>query len=151
MMRFFPFSSHTLFVGVALCAALAAPSLQASEAQCILAGRLNQEGRWAPAASGVQLLDAAGQRISSSGQPKLEAIKAVRIAEPALLAQCNAGQAMADGDANKKSSKSPAPALAAADAPVSVQATAMLPGRAGGQWVELRLEVPAERLVMLTR
>ncbi len=144
------FSSHTLSVGLVLCAALAAPSLQASEAQCILAGRLNPEGRWAPAASGVQLLDAAGQRISSAGQPKLEAIKAVRIAEPALLAQCNAGQAMADGDAIK-SSKSPVPALAAGNAPVPVQATAMLPGRAGGQWVELRLDVPAERVVMLTR
>lgn len=133
-----------------LCLALTAPALQANEAQCILAGRLNQEGRWAPAASGVQLLDAAGQRISSTGQPKLDAIKAVRIAEPALLAQCSAGQAMADGDANK-SSKSPVPALAAGNAPVPVQATATLPGRAGGQWVELRLDVPVERVVMLTR
>lgn len=150
-----------------LCLALAAPTLQAqqspnspavpsaaaqqpSEAQCILAGRVNSEGRWAPQASGMQLLDAAGKPVSGAAPSKLSTIKAVRLAEPALLASCNAGQAMADGDASE-GSKSSVPALAAGNIPVQVQAMNTLPGRAGGQCVELRLNVPAERVMMLTR
>ncbi len=150
-----------------LCLALSTPTLQAQQSpnspgmpsaavpqsgdtQCILAGRLDQEGRWAPQASGMQLLDAAGKPISGAASPALSAVKAVRLAEPALLASCNAGQAMAGGDAIK-GSKSPTPAVTAGNIPVQVQAIAMLPGRAGGQWVELRLSVPAERVVVLTR
>jgi hypothetical protein len=139
---------RSILMGLALTAAL--PALQASEAQCILAGRLNSEGRWAPQASGTQLLDASGKSVSGAAQSALSTIKAVRLAEPALLSSCNAGQAMADGDTNK-GSKSPVPAVSAGNAPVEVQAISTLPGRAGGQWVELRLNVPAERVVMLTR
>lgn len=156
---------------LSLCMALAIPALQAQqspaspaapnvavsetgEAQCILAGRLNSQGRWAPAASGVQLLDAAGkrvpQRVGNAAQPALSGVKAVRLAEPALLSKCNAGQAMGDGDAST-GSKSPAPAVTAGKAPIQVQAMVTLPGRAGGQWVELRVSVPSERVVMLMR
>ncbi len=162
-MRTFSFLPRHLL----LCLALAAPALQAQQspsspgvpsaavtqagdAQCILAGRLSNEGRWAPQASGMQLLDAAGKPVSGAASSALSTIKAVRLTEPALLASCNAGQAMADGDASK-GGKSPAPAVTAGTIPVQVQAMAMLPGRAGGQWVELRLNVPAERVVMLTR
>lgn len=137
-------------LSLALCAVFVSPAALASEAQCIVAGRLNPEGRWAPASAGVQFLDAAGQRLSSVGQISLSAIKAVRVAEPVLLSACNAGQAMADGDAIK-GSKSQVPALTAGSASLQVQAANTLPGRAGGQWVELRLDVPAERVVMLSR
>jgi hypothetical protein len=123
---------------------------QTVDASCILAGRLNQEGRWAPAANGVMLLDAAGQRIRGSGQAALASVKAVRLTEPALLAQCNGNQAFADGDASK-GSKSPAPVVTAGNVALKVQATALAPGRSGGQWVELRLDVPPERVIMLTR
>jgi hypothetical protein len=131
-------------------AAASAAAPQAGDAQCILAGRLNSEGRWAPAASGVTLLDASGQRIRSAGKPALESVKAVRLAEPAMLAKCNGNQPLADGDAST-GSKSPAPAVTAGNAALSVQATALAPGRAGGQWVELRLDVPPERVILLTR
>lgn len=123
---------------------------QAGEAHCILAGRLNSEGRWAPAASGVQLLNASGQRVLGAELSVLAGVKAVRLAEPALLSKCNSGQAMADGDASA-GGKSPAPAVNAGNKPIQVQAMSTLPGRAGGQWVELRLSVPAERVLMITR
>jgi hypothetical protein len=130
--------------------AVSAAAPQAGDAQCILAGRLNSEGRWAPAASGVMLLDASGQRIRSAGKPALDSVKAVRLAEPALLAKCNGNQPLADGDASA-GSKSPAPAVTAGNAPISVQALATVPGRAGAQWVELRLDTPPERVILLTR
>ncbi|MBS7808905.1 hypothetical protein [Variovorax sp. PCZ-1] len=150
-----------------LCLALATPVLQAQQspsspgipsaaapqagdAQCILAGRLSSEGRWAPQTKGMQLLDTAGKPVSSAAQTVLSSIKSVRVSSPMLLSKCNAGQAMADGDASQ-GSKSPTPALTAGNAPIEVQAMATLPGRAGGQWVELRVSVPAERVVMLTR
>ncbi len=147
------FVTRQASLSLALCAVFVGPAALAREAQCIVAGRLNPEGRWAPASKGVQFLDAAGQRLSSAGQISLSAIKAVRVAEPMFLSSCNAGQAMADGDATKgsKSSKSPAPALTAGTASLQVQAANTLPGRAGGQWVELRLDVPVERVVMLSR
>jgi hypothetical protein len=122
----------------------------APDAQCVLAGRLNQEGRWAPQASGMQLLDASGKQVSGASQSALSSVKAVRVSQPALLSKCNAGQTIADGDASS-GSKSPVPALTASNTPIQVQAMAALPGRSGGQWVELRLDVPAERITMLTR
>jgi hypothetical protein len=151
-----PFSSSSRLLLLGL--ALAAPALQAQqtsasqagEAQCVLAGRLNSDGRWAPQAAGMQLLDAGGKLVASSGKSALSSVNAVRLAKPALLTKCNAGQAMADGDAST-GSKSPTPALTAGSAPIEVQAMATLPGRAGGQWVELRVSVPAERVVMLSR
>jgi hypothetical protein len=154
----------TVFRCTLLCFALAAtaahaqqnPSapnasmLEAGDAPCILAGRLNHEGRWAPAASGVTLLDASGQRIRSTGKPALNAVKAVRLTAPALLAKCNGNQPIADGD-TIAGSKSPAPALSAGSAAISVQAAMLTPGRTGGQWVELRLDAPPERITLLTR
>jgi hypothetical protein len=158
----FSFSPRPLL----LCLALATPILQAQQsptspgtpsaapqagdAQCILAGRWNTEGRWAPQAAGVQLLDAGGKPVSGATQSTLSNVKAVRLAEPALLSKCNAGQAMLDGDA-RLGGKSPAPALAAGNAPLEVQAITTLPGRSGARWVELRVSAPAERVVMLTR
>lgn len=139
---------RSALLGLALTAAL--PALQANEAQCILAGRLSSEGRWAPQAKGLQLLDTAGKPVNSAAQTALSTVKSVRLAEPTLLSKCNAGQAMADGDAST-GSKNPTPALTAGNAPIEVQAMTTLPGRAGGQWVELRVSVPAERVVMLTR
>ncbi len=159
----FASSARQLLIGFAL----AAPALQAQQTpaapatpsaaaaqtpqpQCILAGRLNPEGRWAPQASGMQLLDAAGKPVSGAAQNTLASVKAVLLAEPALLSACNAGQAMASGDTSS-GSKSPTPALTAGNVPIEVLAMATLPGRAGGQWVELRVSVPAERILMLTR
>ncbi len=149
---------RTLF----LCVAAATPALQAqqapassaagaqSDAQCILAGRVSSDGRWAPAASSVHLLGATGERIRGANQTTLASVKAVRLLESTLLAQCNAGQAMADG-LSTNGVKSAVPALKAGDVPIAVQAIAMLPGRGLSQWVELRVAVPVERVTLLMR
>ena len=133
-----------------LCLALATSAVQASEAQCVLAGRINSEGRWAPQASGMQLLDASGKSVAGAAQGQLASIKAVRLSQSALLSTCNAGQAIADGGAST-GSKSPVPSITAGKGLIEVQAVATLPGRTSGQWIELRVNVPAERVVMLSR
>ena len=127
-----------------------AAAAQASDAQCILAGRFNAQGRWAPQARGLVWLDAAGQPIQPQGKPALANVKAIRLNEPALLAQCNGNQALPSGEASS-GSKTPAPALSAGNAPIQVVSFAYAPLRAGGEWVELKLEVPAQRMVMLVR
>lgn len=123
---------------------------QIADAQCILAGRVSNDGRWAPQAQGVQLLGAGGTQIRGANQAAIASVRAVRLSEPALLTQCNAGQAMADG-LTAGGVKGAVPALKAGDAPIAVQAMAMLAGRGNAQWVELRVAVPAERVTLLTR
>ena len=148
-MRSIPSFVHFFLMCLALVASAFASAAQASEAQCLLAGRVNSDGRWAPQASGMQLLDASGKPLTGATQSQLAAVEAVRLTQPALLAKCDAGQAMADGGAG--TGKTPVPALSAGNAPIEVQALATLSGRTGGQWIELRVSVPAERVVMLTR
>lgn len=126
------------------------PSRAALDAHCVLAGRLDSAGRWAPQAKGMQLLDAGGQPISGTSSPDISTVKAVRFTAPALLASCNAGQAIAEGGI-ASGRKSASPAVKAANTPLSVQAMSTLPSRVGGQWVELRVDVPPERVVMLSR
>lgn len=146
-MAYFSHLFRAALLGACLAASTAA---QASDAQCILAGRLNGDGLWAPAARGVTLLDAAGQRIRGSSQSDLNAVKAVRLNQNALLASCQGNQPLADGNANP-GRKGPAPAVTASPAALNVQAMALVPGRAGGQWVELRLDLPPERVTLLAR
>jgi hypothetical protein len=90
------------------------------------------------------------QAIQPQGKPALANVKAIRLSEPALLAQCNGNQALPSGEASA-GSKTPAPALSAGNAPIQVVSFAYAPLRAGGEWVELKLEVPAQRVVMLVR
>jgi hypothetical protein len=134
-----------------LSATAVAQAAQAADVNaCIFAGRLNTEGRWAPLASGLTLLDANGKPLAQQGKAALDNAKAVRINKNALLAQCNGNQALPSGDASQ-GSKSPAPALSAGSAAIPILATAYAPVSAGGQWVELKLDVPPQRVVMLTR
>ena len=145
-----------------LCFFAAAPALHAQQgpaistvgaqpdAQCILAGRVNSDGRWAPLAQGMQLLGVSGEQIRDANTAALASVKAVRLSAAAVLTQCNAGQGIADG-LTMSGAKTAVPALKAGDAPIAVQATALLPGRGNAQWVELKLTVPAERITLLTR
>jgi hypothetical protein len=144
---FFKFGWSVAFVALSTAAlAQSAPEV----AQCILAGRLDAEQRWAPQSRGVELLDAAGKRVSGSSKEALANVKAVRLSQPALLSNCNGDQALPEGGAST-GNKSPAPAVSASKESVSVQAVAYPPLRVGGSLVELKLQVPAQRVVMLTR
>jgi hypothetical protein len=118
--------------------------------QCILAGRLDDQQRWAPQARGVQLLNAAGEPVISASKEALATVKAVRLSQPALLSSCQGNQALpAGGDITGK--KTPAPAVAASTTLISVQAVTYPPLKVGGELVELKLELQNARLIQLTR
>lgn len=117
---------------------------------CILAGRINQDGRWAPMSAGVTLLNSSGRVIREAHATALSEVKTVRLSAPALLARCHGNQPLPDGDASR-GAKSPAPAVAAGPQPLPVTAVALMPGRSSGQWVELRIELPHDRVVLLDR
>jgi hypothetical protein len=121
------------------------------EPQCILAGRLDGDQRWAPQARGVELLDAAGKRVAVSDKTALANVKQVRLSSPALLSACNGNQALVKGDDLAGTKKSTAPAVSAGKTPITVEAVSFPPLRVGGELVELRLGVPADRVVALTR
>lgn len=123
----------------------------ASALQCILAGRLNTDQRWAPQARGVELLDAAGKRVTSSDKAALGSVKQVRVSSPALLSTCNGNQALTSGDNQAKTPKTPAAAVSASATLINVEAVGFPPLRVGGELVELRLALPSERIVSLAR
>jgi hypothetical protein len=143
-------STTYLLVAAALSAISASAQTAPSDAQCILAGRLNVEQRWAPQSSGVELLDAAGKRVTSSSKEALASVKAVRLSQPALLSGCNGNQALPSG-ADSTGKKSPAPALSAGQAPITVAAVTYPPLRVGGELVELKVDAQANRVIQLTR
>jgi hypothetical protein len=128
-----------------------ATSSAPSDTQCILAGRLDSNARWAPQARGIELLDAAGKRISGSDKAALGTVAQVRVTSPALLSRCNGSQALAQGDDLPKAAKASSPALSAGNAPVKVEAVSFPPLRVGGELVELRLSVGPDRVIALSR
>ena len=130
-------------------AAVAAPAFAQSDAQCILAGRLNDDGRWAPRFAGVQLLAANGQAVTGSGKQQVSAVSRARLARPALLSRCNGDSPLASADSEPAGRKTDVPALRAGV--VDVEGVSYPKLRTGGELVELRVRVPAERVVMVTR
>ena len=163
------FSSRAVFIAIGFsCLATAAPlfaqtpaaptvssppagtALTLADKPCILAGRLNADNRWAPLARGVTLLNAQGERVSASSKKALDTVKAVRLSEPALVSQCNGNQPLVSGDSTA-GSKTPAPAIKPGSMALNVEAIYYPPVRAGGQWVELQLVLPADRVVTAAR
>jgi hypothetical protein len=118
--------------------------------QCILAGRLDDQQRWAPQARGVLLLNAAGQPVINASKEALATVKAVRLSQPALLSSCQGNQTLPSGG-DTAGKKTPTPAVAASTTPISVQAITYPPLRVGGELVELKLELQNARLIQLTR
>ena len=137
---------------LALCAAaaLAAPVLaQTADAQCILAGRISDTGRWAPMMEGVELLGADGQPVVSTSRQALLAIRQARLSAPALLSRCDREATLAQGP-EAPGPRSEVPALTAGVVAVESVHFPKL-RRGGGELVELRVTVPAERVTMVTR
>lgn len=136
---------HLLLVAAA---ALAAPAFAQSDAQCILAGRVS-EGSWAPRFDAVQLRGADGRLIARSSREALAAVKKAELAHPALLSRCNGDQPLARADGEPRGQKTQVPALARGM--VDVEGVSFPKLRTGGELVELRVRVPAERVVMVRR
>jgi hypothetical protein len=122
-----------------------------ADAQCILAGRLGSNARWAPQARGIELLDAAGKRISSSDKAALGAVAQVRVTSPALLSACNGSQRLTQGEDLPKAAKASSPAVSAGNTPLKVESVSFPPLRVGGELVELRLSVGPDRVIALSR
>ena len=128
----------------------AGPASTLADKTCILAGRLNTDGRWAPLARGVTLLNAQGGRVSASSKKALDTVTTVRLGEPALLSQCNGNKPLVSGESTT-GNKTPAPAIKPGPIALEVEAIYYPPVRAGGQWVELQLVLPADRVVTAAR
>ena len=128
--------------------AVAAPVFAQTDTHCIIAGRLS-DGQWAPRFDAVQLRGADGRVIASSSKEALAEVKTAELSRPALLSRCDGNLPLANGD-NEPAGKKPQPA-AAARGTVTVEAVSFPKLRSGGELVELRVRVPADRLVMLAR
>lgn len=129
-------------------ATIALPSVaQTDEASCILAGRLGETG-WAPRMQGVQLLGQDGRAITASDKSSLANVRQVRLSAPALLSRCDGNGELALGP-DVPGGKSAVPAIGPGVVPVESVSFPKL--RRGGELVELKLTVPAERVTMVTR
>lgn len=138
---------HSIVVAaVSLMASLPAAA-QTPPGQCILAGRLGDAG-WAPRLPGVQLLDASGQPVLSAEKSTLGTVRQAKLEAPALLSRCDGDAPLAAGPA-EPGARADVPALSPGVVAVESVHYPRL-GRAG-ELVELRVTVPAERVVMLTR
>jgi hypothetical protein len=131
---------------------LAQPSAaQGNDGNCILAGRITAEQRWAPRLPGVQLLAQDGKAVNGSDKQALAGVKQVRLTQSALLSRCDGSRDLARADDEPAGTKSPVPAAKAGPGLLAVEAVSFPRLRTGGELVELKLAVPAERVVMLTR
>ncbi len=140
----------TLTGTLALCA-MAFPLssfAQSAESQCIVAGRLDMEQRWAPRMRGVELLAQDGKAVTAADKQSLSAVRQVRLSAPALLSRCDGGAELALGP-ESPGAKAPVPAIGPGVVPVEAVNFPKL--RRGGELVELKLTVPAERVTMVTR
>ena len=115
---------------------------------CILAGRLAEEGRWAPRMPGVVLLDEAGRTASAADRQSLAGVRQVRLSEPALLSRCDGNNLLARGE----DSAAPKAAVPAVRPGVhAVQDVGFPRLHRGGELVELRLRVAPDQIISLTR
>ena len=119
-----------------------------ADGSCILAGRLSDEGKWAPRMAGVQLLGQDGKAVNSSDKTSLGNVKQVKLSSPALLAKCDGAAQLAEGP-DAPGAKGKVPALTAGT--FNVEAVNFPKMRRGGELVELKVGAPADRVTMLTR
>jgi hypothetical protein len=103
-----------------LAAALAAATLvpfaassQDTGGACIVAGRLADDGHWAPRFEGVELLASDGKLLRAGGAQALAGVKQARLAQPALLARCDGNGPLVRADDEPAGSKQQVPALSA--------------------------------------
>jgi hypothetical protein len=141
--------SRILLAGLlALGASAAFPVLaQPGEGSCIIAGRLSDEGRWSRIA-GVQLLGQDQRPISTADKAGLSAVRQARLTAPALLSACDGSGQLALGP-DAPGAKAPVPAVGPGT--VTVESVNFPKLRRGGELVELKITVPAERVTMVTR
>lgn len=127
---------------------VAAAGAQAADATCITAGRLNTEGRWAPQFQTVRLLDEAGRALPTRNRADLSRVRGVEVTQPALLSTCEGERALTRGE-DTATAKAPVPA--ATPGRLAVDGVGFAKLQSGGELVELKVQVPPDRMVMVTR
>lgn len=127
-----------------------AVSAHAAGAQCILAGRVDGNQRWAPRAAGVELLNQQGARIRDGSRDGLARVQQVRVSREVLLSTCDGNAELAAGP-EAPQAKTAVPAISPGKALIAVEALNFPKLRVGGELVELQLAVPPDRVVMLSR
>ncbi len=137
-----------LLCGMAGGAAISAHAQSTGENSCIVAGRLSDDARWAPRMAGVQLLGQDGRAVTASDKQALAAVRQVRLSAPALLSRCDGDGQLAVGP-ETPGPKARVPAIGVGVVPVEAVSFPKL--RRGGELVELKLTVPAERVTMVMR
>jgi hypothetical protein len=137
-------------IGLALSCALVGPaSAQTDAGTCVLAGRITAQQTWAPRFAGVQLLAEGGKVVTAANKQALGGVRQVKLSQPALLSRCDGNNELTRADNEPAGAKAQVPAVSAGL--VDVEAVAFPKLRTGGELVELRVRLPAERVVMLTR
>ena len=139
---------NTRLLILAAAAALAAPAFAQSDAQCIVAGRLS-DGLWAPKQEAIHLFGADGRPIATPTKAALANVRRATIDEPALLSKCDGNHTLFNADNEAPGRKTDVPALARGS--VEVEGVNYPKLQTGGELVELRVRVPVERVVMITR
>jgi hypothetical protein len=141
-----PASAYRLALATGLL--LAAAGAQAADASCITAGRLDADGRWAPQFQTVRLLDEAGRALPTRTRADLSRVRGVEITQPALLSTCEGERALTRGE-DTATAKAPVPA--AKPGRLAVDGVGFPKLQSGGELVELKVQVPPDRVVMITR
>ena len=127
---------------------LSATTTQAFGQSCITAGRLNGQGQWAPQFQTVRLLDESGRPLAARSKADLSRVRAVEITQPALLSTCDGNRDLSRGE-ETPAAKASVPA--AKPGRLSVEGVGFPKLQTGGELVELQVQVPADRIVMVTR
>lgn len=127
---------------------VAAAGAQAADAACITAGRLDADGRWAPQFQAVRLLDEAGRALPTRNRADLARVRGVEIMQPALLSTCEGERTLTRGE-DTATAKAPVPA--ATPGRLAVDGVGFPKLQSGGALVELKVQVPPDRVVMVTR
>ena len=123
-------------------------SANASETSCITAGRLNADGNWSPQFQSVKLLDDTGRSLSVKLKSELTLVRGVELLEPALLSVCEGDRALTRGN-DVITNKAPVPAVKSGRHSVIGLGFPRL--QIGGELVELKVQVNADQIVMITR
>lgn len=135
-------------LALAACLWVAAAGVHAADASCISAGRLDAEGRWAPQFQGVRLLDEAGRALPTRTRADLSRVRGVELTQPALLSTCEGNRALTRGD-DAAAAKAPVPA--ATPGRLVVEGVGFNKLQTSGELVELKVQVPPDRVEMITR
>jgi hypothetical protein len=137
-----------LKVSLVLTGTLMLQSANASESSCITAGRLNADGNWSPQFQNVKFLDDSGRGLSVKRKSELTLVRVVELLEPALLSGCEGNRALTRGN-DVITDKSRVPA--AKPGRHNVIGLGFPKLQIGGELVELKVQVNADQIVMITR